>query len=218
MTRYARRGWGLGVGGWGLGRSSRPSLPGLRAIPAGPAERSEPQPLTPNPQPLLLLILALLTAACGYHVAGHSDLMPKTIKTIAIPAFGNQSVHQKLSQLISEDLTREFISRTPYTIVAQPEKADALLQGSVISYGSGPTIFDPVSGRATGAQIIVALQVTLTDRNTGKVLFSRPRYEFRERYEISIDPQAYFDESGTAIIRLSRDVARSVVTAILVNF
>ena len=55
-------------------------------------------------------------------------------------------------------------------------------------------------------------------RHTGKVLFSRPSYEFRERYEISIDPQAYFDESGTAIIRLSRDVARSVVTAILVNF
>jgi outer membrane lipopolysaccharide assembly protein LptE/RlpB len=165
----------------------------------------------------LLLALALLTG-CGYHVAGHSDLMPKTIKTIAIPAFGNRSVHQKLSQLISEDLTREFISRTRYTVVAEPEKADALLQGSVVRYDSGPTIFDPVSGRATGAQVVVVLQVSLTDRHTGKVLFSRPTYEFRERYEISTDPQAYFDESGTAIIRLSRDVARSVVTAILVSF
>ena len=164
------------------------------------------------------LSFALFTSACGYRVAGHSDLMPKTIQTIAIPAFGNRSVHQKLSQLISEDLTREFISRTRYAIVADPEKADALLQGSVIRYDSGPTIFDPVSGRATGAQIVVILQVSLTDRHTGKVLFSRPAYEFRERYEISIDPQAYFDESGTAIIRLSRDVARSVVTAILVNF
>src|SRR5579871_731009 len=71
----------------------------------------------------LLLLLALLTGSCGYHVAGHADLMPKTIKTIAIPAFGNQTVHQKLSQLISEDLTREFISRTSYRIVAEPEKA-----------------------------------------------------------------------------------------------
>ena len=89
--------------------------------------------------------------------------MPKTIRTIAIPAFGNQTVHQKLSQLISEDLTREFISRTRYTIVAEPEKADALLQGSVIQYASGPNIIDQASGRATGAQIVVGLQLSLTD-------------------------------------------------------
>ena len=42
--------------------------------------------------------------------------------------------------------------------------------------------------------------------------------EFRERYEISTNPQAYFDESGTAIRRVSQDIARSVVTAILENF
>jgi hypothetical protein len=166
----------------------------------------------------LPIAIALFTSGCGYHVAGHTDLMPKTVQTIAIPAFGNRTVHQKLSQLIAEDLTREFISRTRYAIVADPEKADAVLQGAVLRYDSGATVIDPVSGRATGAQIIVILQISLTDRHSGKVLFSRPSYEFRERYEISIDPQAYFDESGTAIIRLSRDVARSVVTAILVNF
>ncbi|HTS29323.1 MAG TPA: LPS assembly lipoprotein LptE [Bryobacteraceae bacterium] len=166
----------------------------------------------------MLAAIAFLSASCGYHVAGHADLMPKTVHTIAIPAFGNQTVHQKLSQLISEDLTREFISRTRYTIVAEPEKADAVLNGTVLQFASGPNIVDQTSGRATGAIIIVILQVTLTDRQTGKTIFSRPRYEFRERYEISLDPQAYFDESGTAIIRLSRDVARSVVTAILVDF
>jgi hypothetical protein len=164
------------------------------------------------------LAFALLTGGCGYHIAGQSDLLPKSIKTIAIPAFGNATVHQKLSQLITEDLTREFISRTRYRIVANPSEADAILQGGVTRYDSGPTIVDPVSGRATSAIVVVQLQVSLTDRHTGKVLFSRPGYEFRERYEISIDPQAYFDESGTAMIRLSRDVARSVVTAILVNF
>jgi hypothetical protein len=178
----------------------------------------EPWPPAPGPWPLFLFALLLLTAGCGYHVAGHADLMPKTIKTIAIPAFGNATVHHKLSQLISGDLTREFVSRTRYAVVAEPERADAVLQGSVVRFDNFPTIFDPVSNRATGAQVVVTLQVSLTDRHTGKVLFSRPAYEFRERYEISVDPQAYFDESGTAIIRLSRDVARSVVTAILVNF
>jgi hypothetical protein len=42
--------------------------------------------------------------------------------------------------------------------------------------------------------------------------------EVRERYEISVDPRAYFDESDTAAERLSRDVARSIVSAILSGF
>ena len=167
---------------------------------------------------LVVTALAALTAGCGYHVAGHTNVMPPSIHTIAIPALGNATVHQKLSQLITQDLTREFISRTRYTIIADADKADALLQGSVTNFSSGATIIDPVSNRATGAIVVVILQISLLDRQTGKTIYSQPRYEFRERYEISTDPQAYFDESGTAIIRLSRDVARSVVTAILVNF
>ena len=62
------------------------------------------------------------------------------------------------------------------------------------------------------------VQLTLTERATGKVLFTRPNAEFRERYEITTDPQSYFDESDTALARLSQDVARSIVTAILENF
>ena len=50
------------------------------------------------------------------------------------------------------------------------------------------------------------------------MLFTRPSFEVRERYEISVDPRAYFEESDPAMERLSRDVARSVVSAILENF
>jgi hypothetical protein len=62
------------------------------------------------------------------------------------------------------------------------------------------------------------MQFSLTERSSGKTLFSRPNMEVRERYQISTNPQQYFDESGTAIQRLSKDVAQSVVSAILENF
>jgi hypothetical protein len=67
-------------------------------------------------------------------------------------------------------------------------------------------------------QVIVILQLTMTDRATGASIFSRPSMEIRERYEISVDPKAYFDESEAAMRRLSRDAARSIVSAILENF
>lgn len=162
--------------------------------------------------------MVLATVGCGYHVAGHTNLMPKEIKTIAVPAFGNATVYHKLAQLLTADITREFNSRTRYVITAEPDSADAVLRGALVRFDKGPIVLDPVSGRATVSQVVVILQVTLTDRHTGKVLFSRPGYEFRERYEVSLDPETYFDESGTAIQRVSRDAARSLVTAILVNF
>ena len=164
------------------------------------------------------LLLAISLASCGYHVAGKTNLLPKNVQSIAIPAFGNVSTQYKVADLLAAALTREFISRTRYRITADPNTADAVLSGAVANYFYYPTVADPVTGRGTGAQVVVILQISLRDRATGALLFNRPSMEFRERYEISIDPKAYFDESEAAMQRLSRDVARSVVSAILENF
>jgi hypothetical protein len=165
-------------------------------------------------------VLALLTAltSCGYRVAGRGDLLPPTVRSIAIPAFGNITPRYKLAERLPADIGREFINRTRYRVVANPEEADAVLRGSVASFSAFPTVADPASGRATGVMVVVVLQVSLTERATGRVLFQRPGMEVRERYEISIDPTAYFDESESAIQRLSRDAARSVVSAVLEDF
>jgi hypothetical protein len=116
------------------------------------------------------------------------------------------------------DIAREFIERTHYKIVTDPKTADAVLDGAVLNFLSYPIIADQATGRATVVQCSAYLKVTLTERATGKVLFTRPSFEARERYEISVDPQAYFDESGAGIERLGRDVARDVVTSILEKF
>ena len=165
-----------------------------------------------------LLAAAALLSGCGYHVAGRGDMMPKAIKTIAVPAFGNVTTQYKLAERLPADITREFLERTRYHVVADPNQADAVLAGAVTNFFSYPIVADPVSGRATGVQVVVVLQLSLRERSTGKILFNRPGMEVRERYEISIDPKAYFDESETAVTRMSREVARSVVSAVLENF
>ncbi len=165
------------------------------------------------------LVLAL-TTSCGYHVSGKGDLLPKSLHTIAIPAFENVTAHYRLTDRLPEALSREFIARTRYTVVPDAQEADAILRGTVVNYVSFPAVFDQRSGRASGLQVSVTMQVSLTERKTGKVLFSRPGFEMRQTYEFSPStaPQAYFDESETALARLSRDVARDVVSAILESF
>ncbi len=162
------------------------------------------------------LVLLVSLTGCGYHVSGHGDLMPKGIKTVAIPAFGNRTTRYKLARTLPTDIGREMLARTKYSIIADPKEADAVLTGTVHNFAAYPTI--SANGTATVVEVIVTLNLTLTERATGTVLFNRPGAEFRERYEISIEPQAYFDESGTAMERLSKSVARSVVSAILEKF
>jgi hypothetical protein len=167
---------------------------------------------------LACVILAAVGTGCGYHVGGQSDLMPKTIHTIAIQPFANATVRYKLARSLPEDITREFISRTHYALVTDPNTADAVLTGSLANYAAYPTVSDPVSGRATMDQVVVTLNLKLTDRRTGKTLFERKGQEFWDRYEVALDPNEYFDESGTAMQRVSKSVAASVVSAILEGF
>jgi hypothetical protein len=167
---------------------------------------------------IALVAVALGLAGCGYHVTGHGDLIPKSVKTIAIPAFANVTPRQNLARLLTTDVTREFISRTRYQVVEDPHAADAVLQCTLTNFELNPIIFDPATYRATTVHVRATLRVTLTDRVTGKVIFSQPRMQWDERYQVSLSPQDYFDESSTAIVRIGHAMAQALVSAVLENF
>ncbi len=163
-------------------------------------------------------LLCLALGGCGYRAGSPANPLPLAVSTIAIPGFENVTSRYKLSDRMPAALTREFIARTRYRVVPDADSADAILRGAVLNYQSFPNVVDQSSGRATGVQLIVSLQLSLTERKTGKVLFSRPSMEVRNRYEISIDQNAYFEESDVALERVSREVARTVVSAVLEAF
>ena len=160
----------------------------------------------------------MLASACGYHTGGRAELVPKTVHTIAIPAFTNQTTRYKLTDQLPEAIAREFISRTRYRIVSDATTADAVLTGAVLGYLSFPTVFDPTTGRASAVEVHVNLRLNLVERATGKTLYTRPNFEMRERYQISIDPAAFFEENDAALARASQATAQQVVSSILDNF
>ena len=161
--------------------------------------------------------LAMALCGCGYHVEGHSDLLPSTIKTIYVPAWKNASIKYKLSDLLPQDISREFISRTKYRVVTKPDGADATLTGTILKYRANPAIFDPSTSRASVVEFEVALAVKLTD-SSGKTLWENGWMPLKQRYEISSQATQYFEESDPGVTRLSKEAARTIVSAILSNF
>ncbi|MBV8071550.1 MAG: hypothetical protein JO270_16695 [Acidobacteriaceae bacterium] len=162
--------------------------------------------------------LTMLLTSCGYHTGGKADLLPKSVQTISIPAFASLSTRYKLNDELPEAIAREFNTRTRFRVVDNPANADAVLNGRINTVQANPVVLDPSSGKATSVQLSVALTITLVQRTTGKVLFSRTNWLVRTNYEVSVYPQQYFDESGPAMDRLSRDVAHDVVSGIVENF
>ena len=165
----------------------------------------------------LAALLPVLLVSCGYRLAGTADALPKTIRTVAIPAFANLTTRYKLTDQLPEEISREFITRTRYRVVSDPDTADAVLRGTVINYTFNPTIISQDS-RAVFAEVHLTLSVTLTERASGKVLFSRPSFDVKDTYQISPDATKYFEESDPALKRAGEQVARSIVSAVLQNF
>jgi outer membrane lipopolysaccharide assembly protein LptE/RlpB len=166
----------------------------------------------------LVLPLLLLYAGCGYHTAGHAVQLPENVKTIAIPAFKNETLTYRIEQMLTASVVREFTTRTHYRILHDSgEDADATLTGTVLSTTAAPVAYDTATGRAASVMVVVSMKVTLTDRS-GKVLYQNPAYLFREQYEVSQDLQSFFEEDSPAFRRLSQDFARTLVSNILEGF
>jgi outer membrane lipopolysaccharide assembly protein LptE/RlpB len=160
----------------------------------------------------------LLLAGCGYHTAGHAGQLPENVKTVAIPAFKNETLTYRIDQMLTASVVREFTTRTHYHILNDAsDDADATLRGTVLSSSAAPLTYDTATGRAASVLVVVSMRVVLTGRD-GKVLYQNPQYVFREQYEVSQDLASFFEEDSPAFRRLSQDFARTLVSNILEGF
>jgi outer membrane lipopolysaccharide assembly protein LptE/RlpB len=166
----------------------------------------------------LVAWLCLFLTACGYHIAGHAVALPDSVKTIAVPAFINNTETYKVEQMLTAAVVRELVTRTRYHVVNDvSEAADATLSGTVLSTASSPLTYDSQTGRVASVLVTVGMKVSLSDKQ-GKVLYQNPAYVFREQYEVSRERASFFEEDSPALQRLSRDFARTLVSNILEGF
>ncbi len=181
-------------------RVSLPVSAQARGLTGGDARRS------------ITVALCLFLTACGYHTAGHATTLPTSVKTIAVPAFVNNTETYKVEQMLTAAVVRELVTRTHYQIVNDVrDPADAILSGAVLSTATSPLTYDSQTGRVASVLVTVSMKVSLTDKQ-GKVLYQNPAYLFREQYEVSRELTSFFEEDSPALQRLSRDFARTLVS------
>jgi lipopolysaccharide assembly LptE-like protein len=177
-----------------------------------------------------MLVTSGLLWGCGYHVAGRSDALPKSIHVIAVPALENKTTSYRIEQRLTAATVHEFLVKTPYRVVSDPANGDAVLRGKVLSLEAVPLLFDTITGRATTMLVTVKCEVTFEERETGKILYHTDNFLFRNEYEIptvvnpstgQVNPATlagFFEEQDPALDRLAQDFAARLVAAVTENF
>ena len=181
-------------------------------------------------QVLLIVLFIASAAGCGYHVAGRSNALPKSIHVIAVPALENKTTTYRIEQRLTAATVHEFLAKTTYRVISDPANGDAVLRGKVLSVEAVPLLFETPTTRATTMLVTVKCEVSFQERETGRVLYHTDNFLFRNEYEIptvvnpstgQVNPATlagFFEEQDPALDRLAQDFAARLVAAVTENY
>jgi Lipopolysaccharide-assembly len=192
---------------------------------------------------LLAASIAVALAGCGYHVAGRTNALPKAILVIAVPTMENKSTTFKIEQRLTAATIHEFLAKTNFKVVSDPNGGDAVLIGKVLSVEVLPLLFEqqpeqpqtpggpppPTIAQATAMIVTMKCEVTLTERDNDKVLYHTDNFVFRNEYQLATEQttaagatrsavESFFQESDPAFDRMARDFATTLVAAVTENY
>ncbi|MEK6304014.1 MAG: LptE family protein [Acidobacteriota bacterium] len=164
---------------------------------------------------LLALALSLFVDVCGYKPAGKGRSLPVSIKTIAVPIFQNSSLKYRVEQRFTRAVIEEILKRARgLRVTTNPDEADAVLNGDIRGFRASGSILDD-RGRTRVWDLRITVSLTVRDLKSHKILFENPRLAFEGEYELSDDPQSFFNEENAAVDRVAKDFAQSIVSAIM---
>jgi len=170
---------------------------------------------------------------CGYHVAGRGpDALPKSIHVIAVPALENKTNGFKVEQKLTAATIHEFLAKTRYKVVSDPNSGDAVLTGKVLSMEVVPLLFQSATSTSTTSQATAMLvtmkcAITLTERDNDKVLYHTDNFVFRNEYQLGSTGAAtptqgqvetFFQEGEPMMDRMAQDFATRLVAAVTENY
>ncbi len=175
---------------------------------------------------MLRLIISCLVVGCllgcfgcGYHLVGAASSLPDELQVLYVAPFENQTSWSDIDQRLAEAISQEWVRRRRFQLVDSEAEADIALKGIITSVITAPVTFDD-SGRATEYQMTLRASVQLVDvrGEEPEILWEDRAFSRRTSYDVDVSAVDYFDRQVIAMTGLSRDFARSLVSAVMEGF
>ena len=156
---------------------------------------------------VLLLGVFVGLLGCGYSTR---EPFPTRYASVAVPVFDNASFERGVEFDLTEAVTKELQSRTPY-VLARPGAADTVLDGRIIGLER-----DMLSRRESGGvpqeiEVVIRVDFQWRDARSGEVILDRQGFEAVGRH-IPASPVGEPVEIAvrSAVQRMARDIVTTM--------
>jgi len=173
-----------------------------------------------RPAPTFILgafILAILITACDYHVTGLNRL-PSDIRTVAVPVFYNETFEPALEDAVTTAVKQEFLTSSRLVVVNDPEEADLVLKGRIISFGLDPLSFDRTKSVVLEYRVRIRVAVSVEDRRRKTVLWKDAAMQSAAEFKVDPDTAANRVAQDLAVAQAGKQFAENVVHRVLEGF
>lgn len=161
-----------------------------------------------QPVALLLLVLLLPLAGCGYTA---KELYPTQYNTIAVPNFENRTFYQGVEFELREALIKEIEQRTPYKVVRTPGAADTVLEGTVVEIESDTVSRTDGGGVPQEVEVTVTIDYVWRDLRTGQTLRGYQGFTAAGQYvPVRAIGEFYQTAQHRAVQRLAEEIVSSM--------
>lgn len=155
---------------------------------------------------LIFLLPALLLCGCANY--RWTSRVPEEIRTVAVPVFQNRSDAAELGAITTQYTLREFQREGTFSI-RRSGGASIEVQGAIVKAERRPVAFQRGYGmRAREYRYYVTAEITLVDKDNGKVLQSGRKYMAETTFMVQGD---LLTGQRDAAPRIAAELARQIV-------
>ena len=147
---------------------------------------------------LLVFVGALLLGGCGYY--GTTSRTAKDIKSIAVPFFENKTPEPNLGIQVTELIIENLIDDNTLSVVSE-SAADAVLDGTIVSYTNVPFSFNQELN-AEEYHVIITVDVTLFNRRLNEPIWKDQKIKGDGSYFLDVSEAGFrFEDAQEEAIK-----------------
>jgi outer membrane lipopolysaccharide assembly protein LptE/RlpB len=163
-----------------------------------------------------LVISVLLLYSCGYHFGRGTGAVPLKVTRLYVPVFTNLTNEVAIEDLFTAAMRKTIADSSDAQLVSKKD-ADGIIDGTIISYSSGPAFFSATE-TATVYELTITINVKLVQVITNKTLWEmKGLSESLDFYPLN-NPLLTKERERDTINRLAISMTQRVFDAMHSNF
>jgi outer membrane lipopolysaccharide assembly protein LptE/RlpB len=165
---------------------------------------------------LVASLLLMLPVGCGYRLQGRNAELPGGVKTLYVELLANETYKPFLENEVTNAVVERFSRNPRVQIVEDRNRADAILSGTITSYGRRALSYDQDDDIAE-YRAKMRLEAVLRRVDNAEALW-KGDVEWAEEYLTSSDKTLQEDRENAAILAIGQRLADELYSRMIDNF